>query len=187
MFSRDRGPAVLPTPDTETTEHAESQHLISVLRHVDRRKAAASTAMGVHGSVEKIGAHAVLRNAANGCGRGLVTGHVHRVRCRVACVPPPKMKWFKTAHCAAVSIDDALAKAASLRPASGRGLYEPLGAPQFSVLDSLFVVFLPHSNILYMWFYSAGYSDTFVRLLAAAACKRQMGNRKCRASASISS
>ena len=27
-----------------------------------------------------------------------------------------------------------------------------------------------------MWFYSAGYSDTFVRLLAAAACKRQMGN-----------
>ena len=50
--------------------------------------------------------------------------------------------------------------------ASGRGLYEPLGAPQSSVLDSLFVVFLPHSNILYLRFYDTGYSDKFVRLFA---------------------
>ena len=45
---------------------------------------------------------------------------------------------------------------------------------------TLFVVFLPHLKIFYLRFYDTGYSDTFVRLLA---CKRQMENRKCRASA----
>ena len=48
----------------------------------------------------------------------------------------------------------------------------PLFSFRYRVLDSLFVVFLPHSSIFYVRIYSAGYSDTFVRLFAAAACNR---------------